>query len=86
MGAQHVEAVETYTDATDPTLSKYDLIIMADTLLDSINERDECSQSLEQALANARAGHGMVLNQSDMKMSIACGKLLAIPDPTSPNL
>jgi hypothetical protein len=86
MGAQHVEAVEAYTDATDPTLSKYDVIIMADTLLESVNKRNSRYQNLEQALANARAGSSMVINQSDMKMSIACGKLLAIPDPTSPNL
>jgi hypothetical protein len=86
MGAQHVEAVETYTNATDSTLSKYDLIIMADTLLDSINEHNPRYQNLGNALANARAGGAMVINQSDMKMSIACGKLLAIPDPTSPTL
>jgi hypothetical protein len=86
MGAQHVEAVEAHTDATDTTLSKYDLIITADTLVDSIKEGDSRSQSLEQALANARAGNGMILSQADMKMSIACGKLLVIPDPTSPTL
>ncbi|KIM19555.1 hypothetical protein M408DRAFT_334357, partial [Serendipita vermifera MAFF 305830] len=31
MGAQHVEAVEQYTHATDKTLSTYDLVIVADT-------------------------------------------------------
>lgn len=78
MGAQHVEAVDEHTHATDPTLSKYDLIIVADQLLESTQRHDKSYRDLERLLDDAKEKHTMVIDQSDIKMSIACGTLLTI--------
>ena len=76
MGAQHVEAVEEYSHATDKTLQKYDLIVVADDLQDKIKRKPAQHKALAAALIAAEKNGVMMINQRDFKMSMACGKLL----------
>lgn len=79
MGAQHVEAVEHYSHATDKTLSKYDLVIIADTLMESFERKDKVYKDLNKTLSTAEGNGTQIINQSDFKMSVACGTILRIP-------
>lgn len=77
MGAQHVEAVDQHLHATDKTLLKYDLIVVADYLQDE-TENEKKHNELSTALTAAEENGIMIINQADFKMSMACGKLLKI--------
>jgi len=78
MGAQHVEAVEQYSYATDRSLSKYDVIIVADILMTAVEKRNKLHKDLIAVLKTAEESGIKVINQSDFKMSVACGKLLKL--------
>ncbi|PVF97287.1 hypothetical protein CPB86DRAFT_459303 [Serendipita vermifera] len=74
LGAQHVEAVEEYTHATENILN-YDLILIADSLLE---KQEKKARELRTILDNAAANGVLIMNQSDLKMSLACGKLMKL--------
>ncbi len=78
MGAQHVEAIEQYNYATDRSLSKYDVIIVADTLMTAVEKGNKLHKDLIAVLKAAEENGIQVINQSDFKMSVACGKLLKL--------
>lgn len=80
MGAQNVEAVDQYSHATDPKLTKYDLIVMADAITEKIRAKDPGQNALMALLKKAVKKGAMVTNHSDIKMSIACGKLMKTSD------
>jgi hypothetical protein len=77
MGAQHVEAVDQHSHATDKTLQKYDLIVVADSLQEEMKNKKKHNE-LSTALTAAEESGIMIINQADFKMSMACGKLLKI--------
>jgi hypothetical protein len=74
MGAQHVEAVDQHSHATDKTLLKYDLIVVANCLEEEMKNKNH--NELSTALTAAKKSGIRIINQTDFKMSIACGKLV----------
>lgn len=78
MGAQQIEAVEKYDHATDPTLLKYNVVVLADELHGPKAKENILLASLPKTLVEAAKSGVQVLNQTDFKMSLACGKLLTV--------
>ncbi|KAG8834324.1 hypothetical protein FRC17_009163 [Serendipita sp. 399] len=89
LGAQHVEAVEQHLHATDITLLKYDIIVVSDVWFnDIVPKKSKANKGMNNALSNAIEKGVMVISQSDLKLSIACGRFVKAPvlEKSSPTI
>ncbi|KAG8816719.1 hypothetical protein FRC19_011852 [Serendipita sp. 401] len=89
LGAQHVEAVEQHFHATDPTLLKYDIIVVSDAWFsDIIPKKSKANKGMNNALSTAIDKGALVISQSDLKLTIACGRVVKAPvsEKSSPTI
>lgn len=79
LGAKYVEGVDHHAHASDENLLKYDLIVLADDILNpeyqGYHSRDHLTKLLTDATVSSTNTN--ILSAADFKMSMACGMLVS---------